>query len=127
MIRTRQCTNELARALADALGDAAVVVTSVEEATGHVLAGATTVVLAPPKITSDTGVAYALEWQVPIVGAPVADPDAAWDALDRALSAIDPFVEWERADPITWTGAQTAAAPAYLLTITRTVPKGDPQ
>ena len=121
MIRTRQRTHALARALADALGDAAVVVTSAEEATGHVLAGTTTVVLAPPKITSDTGAAYALEWQVPIVGAPVADPDAAWDALDRALSAIDPLVEWERAEPITWTGAQTASAAAYLLTITETV------
>lgn len=121
-IRTHDATAALAEEIAAALAPTgAVVVTDPEDATGHLLAGTGVVVVAPPRITSVDGSYYTLEWETPVVGAPVGDKATAWRSVDAVLSVLDAHLQITRATPITWTGAQTAQAPAYLITHTRTM------
>lgn len=123
MIATRNASIILAADLASALGDLAAVTLDPDEATPNVLAGTPTVIITPPALTADQGAAIVLEWETPIVGAPVADQDEAWERLDEILTRLDPVLEWESIRPITWSGSQTAQAPAYLITHTRTIYK----
>lgn len=122
-MRTRAATDHLAAMIDQALQGLAMVVTDPEDATGHLLAGTSVVVIAPPTITEDTGPVQTYEWETPVIGAPVNDRTRAWDTVDRILEALDPILQVDRAQPITWTGAQTASAPAYLLTHTQTIYK----
>lgn len=111
-------TKALARTLTDALPEAHVT-TEAETATPAVLAGQVAVILSAPRLVADLPT-MAYVWRAAVVGAPVADLDAAGLALDAALSAIAgaPDVELGDAEPITWSGAQTSQAPAYLFNLT---------
>lgn len=122
-MNTREAAKHLTEVFTAALEGLAVVVDDPEDATGHLLAGTPVVVLAPPRITDDTGPTRVFEFETPIIGAPAGDRDAAWTAVDAILDRLDPHIEFERAEPITWAGAQTATAPAYLLTHTITAYK----
>lgn len=126
MISTHNTSITLAADLLGALGDLAAVVIDPDEATPLILAGTPTVIITPPTITANKGAAYTLEWDTPIVGAPVADQDEAWKHLDTILTRLEPLLEWTSVRPITWSGSQTAQAPAYLITHTRTVYKENP-
>ncbi|WP_172193243.1 hypothetical protein [Actinomyces faecalis] len=114
-------TQALARDLADA---GLSVGTDATGATATVLAGHTAVVLSAPRVDADDYAAARYTWRVAVIGAPVRDEQAAGAALDQALTAIasTPDIEVGDAEPITWTGTQTATAPAYLLTLTRRYP-----
>lgn len=102
-----------------------VVTTDMNEASAAVTSGACAVVIAPPRVRN-TGPAVELVFEVPVVGAPVGDQDSAWQALDALVTvldesgAIDP---WDSLEAVTWGGAQTMTAPAYLLTLTITTRK----
>lgn len=122
-MRTQAATNQLATMIDQALKGLAMVVTDPEDATGHLLAGIPVVVIAPPSITADTGPTQTYEWETPIIGAPVNDRARAWESIDHVMEALDPILQVDRAQPITWTGAQTSSAPAYLLTHTQTIYK----
>lgn len=120
-MRTRAAADYIAALMTEALQGLAVVVRDPEEATGHILAGTPTVVIAPPSIADDEAAAYKLRFETPIIGAPVNDREAAWDAIDEIMTRLRPLVEFSHAQPIQWAGAQTASAPAYVLTHTLTV------
>lgn len=126
MIATRLASAALADDITTALGDLAAVILDPDEATALVLSGTSTVIITPPTITSNAGTVYTLEWETPIVGAPVADQDEAWQGLDEILTRLDSLLNWDRVRPITWSGSQTATAPAYLITHTRTIYKENP-
>lgn len=122
-MNTYEATQYIGAVFRDALATVAAVVDDPEDATGHLLAGTPVVVLAPPRITEDTGPARVFQFETPIIGAPAGDREAAWRAVDQILDRLDPHIQLDRAEPITWTGAQTATAPAYLLTHTLTAYK----
>ena len=126
MIATRLASADLADDITTALGDLAAVILDPDEATALVLSGTSTVIITPPTITSNAGTVYTLEWEMPIVGAPVADQDEAWQSLDEILTRLDSLLEWDHVRPITWSGSQTATAPAYLITHKRTIYKENP-
>ena len=116
MISTRRATLIIADDFKRAVADRAIVTLDAEEATPALLAGTPVIALGVPTISEDTGNTYRLEWETAVIGAPVGDQAAAWQALDDLLTLIDPVIEWESARPITWQGSQTASAPAYLIT-----------
>lgn len=122
-MRTQAATEQLKTTLDRALKGLAMVVIDPEAATGHLLSGIPVVVIAPPTITDDTGPTQTYEWETPIIGAPVNDRARAWASIDRVMEVLDPILQVDRAHPITWTGAQTSNAPAYLLTHTQTIYK----
>nr|DAX61696.1 MAG TPA: hypothetical protein [Caudoviricetes sp.] len=122
-MNTYDATQYIGAVFRDALGMRAAVVDDPEDATGHLLAGTPVVVLAPPTITEDTGPARVFQFETPIIGAPAGDRETAWRAVDQILNRLDAHIQFDRAEPITWTGAQTATAPAYLLTHTLTAYK----
>lgn len=112
-------------ALSQDLTDAGLTVTTdAAQATATVLAGTTTVVLSAPRVDAEDHAAARYTWRAAIVAAPVRDPKAAGDNLDMALTTIASLdsVEVSDAEPITWSGSQTATAPAYLLTLIRRHP-----
>lgn len=116
MIQTRRATLIIADDFKKAVADRAIVTLDPEEATPALLAGTPVITIGVPTISEDTGNTYRLEWETAVIGAPVGDQAAAWQALDDLLTLIDPVIEWESIRPITWAGAQTASAPAYLIT-----------
>ena len=116
MISTHTATRFIAEDFRNAVKDRAIVTLDAEEATPALLAGTPVIVVGVPTVSEDTGCAYRLEWETAVIGAPVGDQAAAWQALDGLLTLIDPVVEWDSMRPITWQGAQTASAPAYLIT-----------
>lgn len=116
MIATRRATLIIADDFREAVKDRAIVTLDPEEATPALLAGTPVIVLGVPTVSEDTGNTYRLEWETAVIGAPVGDQAAAWQVLDDLLTLIDPVVEWDSIRPITWAGAQTASAPAYLIT-----------
>lgn len=116
MISTRTATLIIANDFKRAVADRALVALDPEEATPALLAGTPVIVLGVPTLSEDTGNTYRLEWETAVIGAPVGDQTAAWNTLDDLLTLIDPVIEWDSARPITWQGAQTASAPAYLIT-----------
>lgn len=125
-IHTRPATKALATHLAAALEEAGVdahVTCDPETATPAILDGRPALILTPPTATANHGPALTLEWEMPIIGAPVGDQDEAWTTLDTILTVLDQLLEWTRIHPITWGGAQTATAPAYLITFTQTLYK----
>lgn len=116
MISTHRATRVIAEDLRKAVKDRAIVTLDAEEATPALLAGTPVIVLGVPTISEDTGNTYRLEWETAVIGAPIGDQTAAWNTLDDLLTLIDPVIEWDSIRPITWQGAQTASAPAYLIT-----------
>lgn len=116
MIATHTATRLIAEDLRNAVKDRAIVTLDAEEATPALLAGTPVIVLGVPTLSEDTGCTYRLEWETAVIGAPVGDQSAAWNTLDDLLTLIDPVIEWDSMRPITWQGAQTASAPAYLIT-----------
>lgn len=116
MIATHTATRVIAEDLRKAVKDRAIVTLDAEEATPALLAGTPVIVLGVPTLSEDTGNTYRLEWETAVIGAPVGDQAAAWQTLDDLLTLIDPVIEWDSMRPITWQGAQTASAPAYLIT-----------
>ena len=116
MIATRTATLNIANDFKKAVKDRAIVTLDPEEATPALLAGTPVIALGVPTLSEDTGNTYRLEWETAVIGAPVGDQTAAWQALDDLLTLIDPVIEWDSIRPITWQGAQTASAPAYLIT-----------
>lgn len=116
MIATRRATLIIANDFKKAVADRAIVTLDPEEATPALLAGTPVIALGVPTISEDTGNTYRLEWETAVIGAPVGDQTAAWQTLDDLLTLIDPVIEWDSIRPITWQGAQTASAPAYLIT-----------
>lgn len=127
MIATRTATLIIADDFKNAVKDRAIVTLDPEEATPALLAGTPVIVLGVPTINEDTGGSYRLEWETAVIGAPVGDQAAAWQTLDDLLTLIDPVIEWDSMRPITWQGAQTASAPAYLITHSSIEYKGDPR
>jgi hypothetical protein len=125
-MNTKEAADYIVAVATEALQGIAVVVSDPEDATGHLLAGTPCVVVAPPSITGDTGPARVLRFETPVIGAPLGDKPAAWDAVDTIIDRLTPYIEFERAEPITWAGAQSATAPAYLITHTLTVFKETP-
>ena len=122
-MRTQVATDQLITALDKELKGLAMVVSDPEAATGYLLSGIPVVVIAPPAITDDTGPTQTYEWEIPIIGAPINDRARAWASIDRVMESLDSILQVERAHPVTWTGAQTSSAPAYLLTHTQTIYK----
>jgi len=120
-MRTKTAADYVAAMMTEALQGLAVVVRDPEDATGHILAGTPTVVIAPPSVQSDESAAIEMRFETPIIGAPVNDREAAWDAIDEIMTRLRPLVEFSHAQPIQWAGAQTASAPAYVLTHTLTI------
>lgn len=116
MISTRRATLIIADDFRKAVKDRAIVTLDPEEATPALLAGTPVIALGVPTLSEDTGNTYRLEWETAVIGAPVGDQAAAWQTLDDLLTLIDPVIEWDSIRPITWAGAQTASAPAYLIT-----------
>lgn len=116
MIATHTATRVIAEDLRKAVKDRAIVTLDAEEATPALLAGTPVIALGVPTLSEDTGNTYRLEWETAVIGAPVGDQAAAWQTLDDLLTLIDPVIEWDSMRPITWAGAQTASAPAYLIT-----------
>lgn len=116
MIATRRATLIIANDFKKAVADRAIVTLDPEEATPALLAGTPVIALGVPTISEDTGNTYRLEWETAVIGTPVGDQTAAWQTLDDLLTLIDPVIEWDSIRPITWQGAQTASAPAYLIT-----------
>ncbi len=127
MIATYTVTRIIANDLRSAVKDRAIVTLDADEATPALLAGTPVIVVGVPSISEDTGCAYRLEWETAVIGAPVGDQAAAWQTLDDLLTLIDPVIEWDSMRPITWQGAQTASAPAYLITHSSIEYKGDPR
>ena len=120
-MRTTEAADYVAAMMTEALQGLAVVVRDPEDATGHILAGTPTVVIAPPSVQSDDRAAIEMRFETPIIGAPVNDREAAWAAIDTIMTVLRGLIEFERATPIQWQGAQTTTAPAYLLTHTLTL------
>lgn len=116
MIATHTATRVIAEGFRNAVKDRAIVTLDAEEATPALLAGTPVIALGVPTLSEDTGCTYRLEWETAVIGAPVGDQAAAWNTLDDLLTLIDPVIEWDSIRPITWQGAQTASAPAYLIT-----------
>lgn len=124
MINTRAhtlCLEETIRGLLDGQDFPTLVTMHPEEATPALLDGRPVVIITPPRISFDDAVTYSLEWEIPVVGAPIGDESVAWERLDGILSLISAHIpSVTSARPITWTGAQTAQAPAFLLTLNAT-------
>lgn len=120
MIHTLQDARELATAIEDTLaadGLDVLVTLEPDKATPAVISGIPAIVIAPPHVTNQGAIVVG-EYKIPVIGAPVGDQEAAWGTLDTILTSLDRLLEWEDAEPITWQGAQTSTAPAYLLTLT---------
>ena len=120
-MRTKEAADYVAAMMTEVLQGLAVVVRDPEDATGHILAGTPTVVVGPPTVHADEHAAIEMRFETPIIGAPVNDRETAWESIDAIMTALRGLVEFDRANPIQWQGAQTASAPAYLLTHTLTL------
>lgn len=130
MITTHDATQALATTIAAAWeaatgsADGLLITLDPTAASAAVTSGTPAMIVPPPTITN-AHPAVTLEWELPLIGAPIADEQAAWEVLDRILTVLDDadVSEWTTARPITWGGSQTAQAPAYLLTATTTLGK----
>lgn len=118
MIRTRAAARELAQLITEHLPDIHVTLDA-ETVSPQLLAGTPCVFIPPPKLTETTVPTCTLRFEIAVIGAPVADQPAAWEALDKILSILDSLDLIEDADPVQWDGAQSATAPAYSVSITR--------
>lgn len=118
MILTRGASIELAQTIAEHLPGVHVTI-DLETVSPQLLAGTPCIFIPPPKLIETTVPTYTLRFEIAVIGAPVADQPAAWEALDKILSLLDSLDLIEDADPVQWDGAQSATAPAYSVSITR--------
>lgn len=116
-IAPHAATKGLAQAIQAALPSAEVTLDAARVAPA-VLAGQVAICVSAPRISADAA-SITCTWTLAVVAGPVADLETAATNLDTALTALGtmPGYTVEDADPITWSGTQTAAAPAYLTTI----------
>lgn len=118
MILTHGAAIELAQLIREHLPDVHVTI-DLETVSPQLLAGTPCVFIPPPKLIETTVPTYTLRFEIAVIGAPVADQNASWNALDRILTVLDSLNLIDDADPVQWDGAQSTTAAAYSVSINR--------
>lgn len=118
MITTLGAALELKQLIASRLPDTHVTL-NLETVSPQLLGGTPCIFIPPPKLIETTVPTYTLRFEIAVIGAPVADQPAAWNAIDKILTVLDSLDLIEDADPVQWEGSQSTAAAAYSVTITR--------
>lgn len=118
MILTHGAAIELAQLIGEHLPDVHVTI-DLETVSPQLLAGTPCVFIPPPKLIETTVPTYTLRFEIAVIGAPVADQTASWNALDRILTVLDSLNLIDDADPVQWDGAQSTTAAAYSVSINR--------